>query len=973
MKKRSKLIPITLVFMLVLQLFAFVTNSNAYASEGVLRVQMYLGNTSQTTNTISPNFRIYNDSTSPLNMSEVKLRYYYTKDSSSTQNFVCDSCLYNNTNISGVTGNFIDITLPTSNSDNYLEITFPQGISLAPNSSIELRNRIYKSDWSNFNQSNDYSFNPTGTDYQDWNKVTAYLSNSLLWGSKPLVTPDPKKFLVIVSSKIYGDCQNELNTYMSDLSNEGWAPALIKVNNVSDSNYVGDTSFHVCENPSALKQVIRGYYDQGYEGFVLIGSAPSIPCAYWEATPNSNENAPTDLFYADMGNWTDADGDGEYEGYNEGTGSYREYAPDMIYGRISAGAISESVQKEIIKTKAYLSKIHDFRASGGKLSFEPKAFFFADDDFSQDERGKASFLSVLEKDVYSYSNKISTNKEKFFQLLQGGYRIGHETVHSSQTEWNVYSDPNGTEDECIGEFPSIDDINNMTVKVNCLCLNSCSACDYTTSNLGAAILFNNADTYNTMKNSYVYNVAGSTYISRSYFDAGYFEDLKSQNIGTAFKNLITRYAKLASVQSTVYAEYPIYILLGDPTINYNFTKPDNKCPIVTNDFSDVNAYPNRPFNITLQTTDPENDPVYLDITGLPEGAQYDSSTQIISWVPQPSDAGKSYKVTITAYNKDALGEHVNNYVQEFIIYVSRMTNLCPVEIPNPGFEILDNDGMASGWSRANTQVGSMCMDSSVVHSGAYSASITDDIYGYTTTVEPYTRYLISGYIKTSNVDICGASIFCLGNANSGVRSNVLVGTQDWTPVYIHWYSGLSTTLNISCYKYLGTTGTAWFDDIKLEKDYNLGFEVPEQTVNPISRWNTYSLYTNPAFAFRLDNEVMHSGLRSVRIESTQSPNYAYMYTNYQVEPNTEYEVSAWVKTKDIVGGTRGANLGVLCGSEAIPSDPVMDADTEWRQVSVTFNSKNNTNIKILCKLGDGKITEFTNGTAWFDDVTIEKK
>ncbi len=953
MKKPSKLIPATLVFMLVLQLFAFITNSNAYASQGELRVQMYLGNTAQTTNTISPNFRIYNDGTNPLNMSEVKLRYYYTKDSSSTQNFVCDSCLYNNANISGVTGNFIDITPPTSNADNYLEISFPQGIILAPNSSIELRNRIYKSDWSNFNQSNDYSFNPTGTDYQDWNKVTAYLSNSIIWGSKSMVIPNPKKFLVIVSSKIYSYCQTELNTYMSDLANEGWAPTLIKVNNVTDSNYVGDTSFHVCENPNALKQVIRAYYDQGYEGFVLIGSAPSIPCAYWESSSTKNEKAPTDLFYSDMSNWSDSDGDGSYEQPVNPTQDISELAPDMIYGRISAGAISDSDQQASQKTSEYLSKIHNFRLAGRNMSFEPKAFSFADDDFTEDEPQMVTGLANLEKEIYSISNKVSTTKSKFLDLLQGGYRLGYETIHAFQESWSITSHPNGSEDDAVFDYPTINDINGITVKVNYLHLNSCSACDFTKNNLGAALLFNkNSNT----GESNVYNITGMTTSSIFFADPQYFEDLKSNCIGTAFKSLVSRHQN-GNIGS-------VYILLGDPTLKYKFTNPQNRSPHVSNDLSDVNAYPDKPFNINLQTTDPENDPVFLDVSGLPEGATYDNSTKTIDWVPQASQAGNSYNVTVTAYNKDLSGEPVNKYVQYFTIYVSRMNNLIPQEIPNPGFESLNTDGTPSGWGQA----GSPSLDQIVKHSGNYSAKITRNSPGYyvlNTNVEPNTTYLISGYIKTSSVT-GGAYLSILPQSPlTYVYSNSIVGTQDWTPVYFRWFSGDNTSVQIQC----GLTDgdTAWFDDFKLEKDYNLGFEFYRNNATGINKWATLNLNIDPT-TIQLDSSVKHNGHRSAKIAFDQL-NYGYISNIIPVEAGATYRVGVWVKTSNISNGS--ASLAVRCGSDAFRLVPVTAAENEWKQVYLDCDSGSNTSITVKCSLG--ALNEQTTGTAWFDDVTIEKK
>jgi hypothetical protein len=106
-----------------------------------------------------------------------------------------------------------------------------------------------------------------------------------------------KKFLVIVSNPLYQTdlTTQALNTYMADLSAESRAPRLIKVNNVTDPS-----ADNVCSTPAALKTVIQSFYYQQYVGFVLIGSPPAIPTAFWRYCPDPSETInPADLFYAD--------------------------------------------------------------------------------------------------------------------------------------------------------------------------------------------------------------------------------------------------------------------------------------------------------------------------------------------------------------------------------------------------------------------------------------------------------------------------------------------------------------------------------------------------------------------------------------------------------------------------------------------------------------------------------------------------
>lgn len=990
MKKQFKYISVSIIFLLLLQLFVFVTASNAYAAEGTLRVQMYMGSTSSTTNQISPRFKIYNDSTSSIDMSNVKLRYYYTKDSSTTQNFVCDSFLNNNiyTAPTGITGTFTDMP-PLSDCDNYLEIGLPTGVSLAANTCIELQTRIHKSDYTNYDQSNDYSFDSTSTTYVDWDKVTAYTSDTLSWGVDPNVTPD-KGFLVIVSSKIIDYCSAEVNQYMSDISGEGWSPTLITVNNEVD---VAHPDALICETAQELKGKIKTYYNQGYEGFVLIGSAPSIPTAKWKSNPSSTEIISADLFYADMDDWCDIEvngvSDGIYESYYDAAGSsifdksrpanpsYPLFIPEMIYGRISAGAISNfDPQLEGTRTAAYLSKIHNFRSSGWNADFGDKAFCFFDDEFLHQESDTVTYMRNLAQDIYCISNMASSDKDTFLQFLQGGYRMGYGAMHGNKSLVQTIAHPNGTEDYEIREFPAIADINEITVKVNYLHLNSCSTCNYDSPNLGATILFNNANSSSDYENSYVCNVTGQVTPGSFNLDADYYEDLKSNCIGTAFKNFVS-----------INAEFnPMYILLGDPTLQYNFTEYENKCPYVTNDLHDVNAYPDKPFKITFQTTDPENDPVFVDVAGLPNGATYDSSTKTLDWVPSASQVGNSYNVTITAYNKDALGATINKYVQSFTIYVSRMT-LYPVQINNPGFESLNTDGTTpSSWIQWRSSYSTtFSIDPVVKYSGNNSACITNTqntdsgLYGSTATnVEPNTHYLLSGYIKTSNaMSLDGAKLILLSGAGLPLTStSPITGTQDWTPVYIHWYSGDNTSLQIQCF--LTGSGTAWFDDIKLERDDNLGFELVNENFSPssadaITNWTTYSLNQDSGTMsqFWLSSDIKYSGLRSGLISSNQAPNYAYLSNEVDVVPNASYLACVWIRTSETgISGDTGAYLELQCGDETAATSPVSTTYGDWMIREVYITTGTNTKMTINCKLGD--TTDLAMGTAWFDNIKLYK-
>jgi pectate lyase len=74
-----------------------------------------------------------------------------------------------------------------------LEVGFTSAAgTLAVGASVEVKARIWKSDWSDFTQNDDYSFNASATSYVDWTKVTAYIAGTLAWGTEAGgSSPDP--------------------------------------------------------------------------------------------------------------------------------------------------------------------------------------------------------------------------------------------------------------------------------------------------------------------------------------------------------------------------------------------------------------------------------------------------------------------------------------------------------------------------------------------------------------------------------------------------------------------------------------------------------------------------------------------------------------------------------------------------------------------------------------------------------------
>jgi hypothetical protein len=151
---------------------------------GGIKVQFYNQSTAATSNQLYLNIKVINNGTSALALSNVKIRYYYTIDGAQTQSFYCD---YSPVGSSNIISSFVTMGTAKTGADTYVEIGFTSGAgSLAANGgNTTIQARVAKSNWTNYTQTNDYSFNSTGTTFVDWTKVTGYVSGSLQWGVEP--------------------------------------------------------------------------------------------------------------------------------------------------------------------------------------------------------------------------------------------------------------------------------------------------------------------------------------------------------------------------------------------------------------------------------------------------------------------------------------------------------------------------------------------------------------------------------------------------------------------------------------------------------------------------------------------------------------------------------------------------------------------------------------------------------------------
>lgn len=147
-------------------------------------------------------------------------------------------------------------------------------------------------------------------------------------------------------------------------------------------------------------------------------------------------------------------------------------------------------------------------------------------------------------------------------------------------------------------------------------------------------------------------------------------------------------------------------------------------------------------------------------------------------------------------------------------------------LPNPGFADAA-DGKPAGWADLRIYSGARAPTVQVTQAadgrgGTPGLRITtsepsDCGVAVTVPVQPATRYRLSGWIRTAEVEPRRGSDGAMLNVHGGVRTKGVQGTTDWTQVGAEFESGDRDEIVVHCLfgGYGGASGTAWFDDVSL--------------------------------------------------------------------------------------------------------------------------------------------------------------
>ncbi|MGW3742758.1 endo-1,4-beta-xylanase [Streptomyces sp. NPDC005146] len=149
---------------------------------GALKAQYRNSDSAPGDNQIKPALQLANTGGAAVDLSTVKVRYWFTGDNgASSYGTWCD---WSPLGCSTLTHRVASVSSPKAGADHYLELGFGSGSLAAGAFTGEIQLRLSKTDWSNFDETDDYS-RTTGTSYADAPKVAVYIGGELAWGIEP--------------------------------------------------------------------------------------------------------------------------------------------------------------------------------------------------------------------------------------------------------------------------------------------------------------------------------------------------------------------------------------------------------------------------------------------------------------------------------------------------------------------------------------------------------------------------------------------------------------------------------------------------------------------------------------------------------------------------------------------------------------------------------------------------------------------
>ncbi|MDD5597390.1 MAG: carbohydrate binding domain-containing protein [Victivallaceae bacterium] len=330
-------------------------------------------------------------------------------------------------------------------------------------------------------------------------------------------------------------------------------------------------------------------------------------------------------------------------------------------------------------------------------------------------------------------------------------------------------------------------------------------------------------------------------------------------------------------------------------------------------------------------------------------------------------------------------------------------------IMNPGFE----NGLKPHWQiRRFAGKGDIAEDDTISHNGKFSLRISgtaDDRTGATCypaiKVRSGETYLFKFWYKTKDFILPAADnrgimvrfTFIANTGKSAVRYVKNFGqcgewTEVKTKVIVPFVSENSNSLECYIAFFLWhAQGTAWFDDITLEKESGVNAaDLPdpgfEEGLPPF--WEVKKYGSKKGLA-GLDETNRHTGQKALKISgSAKDATIVLSESPLTVSPGEKYRFSVWYKTDKVKPGVvkTGSLSGIFArisfgdennktyGNVVYQYEKYVKGENDskdWRKLTKEFTVPIGIPYQaVRCNIA--LLLWYADGTVWFDDVKLEK-
>ncbi len=161
-----------------------------------------------------------------------------------------------------------------------------------------------------------------------------------------------------------------------------------------------------------------------------------------------------------------------------------------------------------------------------------------------------------------------------------------------------------------------------------------------------------------------------------------------------------------------------------------------------------------------------------------------------------------------------------------------------------------------------------------------------------------------------------------------------------------------------------TVNTAFGQAINIVRN----FDFEEHQESGFDSWQTGAWNDRPGMAdFLPDKDIFYSGRQSARLTSNFATD-ARFKQKIAVEADSYYRLSCQIKTENIPSENKGANLSI---EGLLDTTADITGTNDWQYVEL-YGKTDKEQEEIVLTLGLGGYGSLNTGTAWFDDVRVEK-